>query len=39
METVKHPCVGCIYFKACGNTNRTAPCNGRMTKTQKAKEA
>ena len=38
MKTVKHPCVGCIYFKACGNTNRIVPCNGRMTKSQKSKE-
>lgn len=38
MKTVKHPCIGCIYYKACGNTNRTVPCDGRMTKTQKAKE-
>ena len=35
----KHPCVGCIYFKACGNTNRTMPCEGRMTKTEKKKES
>ena len=38
MKTVKHPCIGCIYFKACGNTNRTVLCDGRMTKSQKAKE-
>ena len=35
---VKHPCQGCIYFKVCGNTNRTMPCNGRQTKTDKKKE-
>jgi hypothetical protein len=29
---VKHPCQGCIYFKACGESTRTAPCNGRVTK-------
>lgn len=29
---VKHPCQGCIYFKACGETTRTAPCYGRKTK-------
>jgi hypothetical protein len=28
----KHPCMGCIYFKACGETNRTTPCYGRKTK-------
>ena len=38
MKTVKHPCVGCIYFKACGETNRTMPCEGRMTKSEKKKE-
>ena len=30
----KHPCIGCIYFKACGENTRTAPCNGRMTKSE-----
>lgn len=30
-----HPCQGCVYYKACGNTNRTAPCKGRMTKREK----
>lgn len=30
----QHPCVGCIYFKECGNTNRTMPCDGRTTKSQ-----
>lgn len=28
-KDVKYPCVNCKYFKACGNTNRTEPCNGR----------
>lgn len=31
-STVKHPCQGCVYFKECGNTSRTVPCNGRQTK-------
>lgn len=35
---VKHPCVGCIYYTACGNTNRTMPCKGRVTKSEKKKE-
>lgn len=35
---MKHPCINCIYFKACGETNRTMPCNGRMTKTEKKRE-
>ena len=38
MKTVKRPCINCIYFKVCGSTTRTAPCDGRMTKTQKEKE-
>lgn len=37
-KTVKHPCHGCIYFKACGSTSRTAPCSGRVTKSEKKKE-
>jgi hypothetical protein len=35
---MKHPCINCIYLKACGETNRTMPCNGRMTKTEKKRE-
>lgn len=31
----QHPCIGCVYFKECGNTNRTMPCEGRMTKMDK----
>lgn len=33
-----HPCLNCIYFKACGETTRTMPCDGRMTKSEKKKE-
>lgn len=29
---VKHPCIGCIYFRVCGSTTRTEPCEGRQTK-------
>lgn len=37
-KQVKHPCQGCVYYKACGNPGRTEPCKGRQTKTeQKAK--
>ena len=32
-----HPCIGCIYFKTCGETNRVVPCKGRMTKRAKRK--
>jgi hypothetical protein len=41
MQQIKmptHPCINCIYFKACGETNRTEPCEGRVTKSQKKKE-
>ena len=38
MENVKKPCIGCIYFAACGSTTRTMPCKGRVTKSEKAKE-
>ena len=34
----KHPCIGCIYFNACGETNRIMPCEGRMTKSEKKAE-
>lgn len=37
-KKVKHPCINCVYFKACGETNRTEPCSGRMTKTEQKKE-
>ena len=32
------PCVGCVYFTTCGNTNRTMPCDGRVTKRTKRGE-
>ena len=38
-EHVTHPCINCIYFKACGSTTRTMPCEGRMTKSEKKKES
>ena len=38
MKKVTHPCIGCIYFKACGETTRTMPCEGRKTKSEKKKE-
>lgn len=30
-----HPGQGCVYYKACGESNRTAPCYGRMTKRER----
>ena len=35
MANVKHPCQGCIYYKACGESTRTVPCAGRKTKREK----
>ncbi len=29
---VKKPCIGCVYYDACGCSTRTEPCEGRMTK-------
>ena len=34
-KQVKHPCIGCVYFNACGETNRTTPCDGRMTRSER----
>lgn len=33
-KAVKHPCINCIYFKVCGERTRTAPCEGRKTKSE-----
>ena len=38
MAGVKHPCVGCVYFTACGSTGRTEPCAGRTTKADRKKD-
>ena len=37
VKHVNRPCVGCVYFQVCGSANRTAPCEGRMTKRQRGK--
>lgn len=34
-KNVVHPCQGCVYFKECGNTNRTEYCAGRVTSTKR----
>jgi len=31
----QYPCRNCVYYKECGESTRTMPCNGRMTKTDK----
>ena len=35
MRTVQKPCIGCVYFDACGSNTHTEPCKGRMTKREK----
>lgn len=35
VKQVKHPYMGCVYFNACGETNRTMPCDGRMTQSER----
>ena len=34
MKKVKHPCRGCVYFTACGENTRTAPCKEHVTKSE-----
>ena len=41
MENKKQPhfpCRNCIYFNTCGESNRTEPCYGRVTKSDKKAE-
>lgn len=38
MNDVKKPCVGCVYYTACGSSTRTVPCDGRVTKTEVKKQ-
>lgn len=38
MKKVKYPCRGCVYFTTCGENTRTAPCEGRVTKSKRKKE-
>ena len=35
---VQYPCRGCVYYAACGSSMRTAPCDGRKTKSELGKE-
>lgn len=37
-QNVKHPCIGCKYFTACGSTTRTMPCDGRVLASVDKKE-
>ena len=34
-KQVKHPCIGCVCFNACGETNRTMSCDGRTTRSER----
>ena len=38
MKQPKYPCRSCIYYNACGDKNRTMPCQGRKTESQYKKE-
>lgn len=38
MKQPKYPCRSCVYYNACGDKNRTMPCKGRKTESQKKKE-
>ena len=38
MKKVKYPCRGCVYFTTCGENTRTAPCEGRVTKSERKKQ-
>ena len=31
---VQKPCINCVYYAQCGSTTRTAPCDGRKTKSE-----
>lgn len=35
---VQYPCRNCVYYKTCGESMRTAPCDGRKTKRELRKE-
>ena len=35
---VQKPCIGCVYYAACGSSTRTMPCDGRKTKSELRKE-
>ena len=35
-KDVKYPCRSCKYFSACGNSNRSYPCQGRELNSSKS---
>lgn len=37
-NTVKKPCISCVYFNQCGDSSRVAPCEGRKTKSEQKAE-
>lgn len=36
---VQFPCRNCIYYAVCGESMRTAPCDGRKTKSEAMKDS
>ena len=38
MKQVQKPCIGCVYFDTCGETTRTAPCDGRQTASERKRD-
>ena len=37
-KEVQKPCIGCVYYAACGSSTRTMPCDGRKTKREMQNE-
>lgn len=37
-KQVQYPCRNCVYYATCGESMRTAPCDGRKTKSELRKE-
>lgn len=37
-KQVKHPCQSCVYKTVCGDSGRTMPCAGRVTKSERKRE-
>lgn len=35
---MKNPCKNCKYFNACGDIDRTEPCNGREEKSNSTEQ-
>lgn len=37
-EKIKYPCRNCVYYNACGDSDRAEPCKGRVVKTETKKD-